>query len=272
MARKYVNPNHPVTLVTDKVLAGARAAAEAAARRLREAEGSNPSLPGWDSEYEAAAAAVRATERRVAALESLRAAQVERGGQRDAAAKGAAGELKEITAGLAASRDEVAAAAAGHLRALAALSSAAEAHNGLLARYRARLAELGLRVRDDLVDEGQEHAEGVLEGPGLRAGGVAWTPVPAPGVAAHALRLVFGGDFRGPFVATRHAWRAHEVWSRPDGLKVPSLKDAGATLPPAPPVPVLTSRPSIRDLDGSRETPADMDERKRTGFYPAGRR
>jgi hypothetical protein len=101
---------------------------------------------------------------------------------------------------------------------------------------------------------------------------VIWTPVPAPGVAAHALRLVFGGDFRGPFVTTRYTWAAHEVWSRPDGLKVPSLKDAGATLPPVPAPPVMPKRPSIRDLDPPGLTQAEVDEQRRTGFLSRGRR
>jgi len=83
---------------------------------------------------------------------------------------------------LAASRDQVAAAAAEHLRTLAGLASAGSEHNARLAEARARVAELGLRVRDDLVDEGQDHAEGVLDAGGLRADGTDWLPVDAGGL------------------------------------------------------------------------------------------
>jgi hypothetical protein len=250
MARKYVNPNHPPTLMTDQLLAEARERGKAAAERVRAAERADPATPGWDQEYEMAEAAARAAARRVEGLERLCAAQLERSGKRAEAVKAAG--LEPVTAGLAASRDAVAAAAAEHLRALASLASAAEEHNRLLAQHRTRLAELGLRIRDDLVDEGQEHAEGVLDGPGLRAGGTSWTPVPAAGVAVHALRLVFdaAGGFRGPFSHMRGWWRAHEVESRPDGLKIPSLEDTGATLPPGPVQVVMPSRAAIQDVRG----------------------
>ena len=89
--------------------------------RLRAAEQADPAASGWEAEYEAASAAVRATSRRVEALEQLRAAQTERGGKRAAAVKAADKDLKAIAAALGASRDQVAAAAAEHLRALAAL-------------------------------------------------------------------------------------------------------------------------------------------------------
>jgi len=250
MARKYVNPAGSVTPVTDQLLDEARIRADAAAARLREAEHADPARPGWDAEYEAATAAARSTSRRVEALERLRAAQVERGGKREAAVKAAAGDLKSLASGLAVTRDTVAAAAAAHLKSLAALAAAAEAHNARLAQGRARLAGLGLRVRDELLDEGQEHAEGVLDGPGLRAGGTDWTPVPAAGVAAHALRLVFAGF--GPLhplaQVGKYAWRSFEVEGRPDELRVPSLKDVGAVLPPGPRPAVMPDRPSIRDL------------------------
>ena len=81
----------------------------------------------------------------------------------------------------AASRDALAAAASEHLRSLAALATAAAGHNALLAEAHAKLAELGLRTRDDWLDEGQEHAEGTIDGGGVRAGGTDWTPVPAAG-------------------------------------------------------------------------------------------
>ena len=236
--------------MTDKLLDEARTRAAAAAARLRAAEHGDPTRPGWDSEYESAANAVRATSRRVEGLERLRAAQVERGGKRETAVKEAAGDLKAIAAALSASRDQVAAAAAEHLRALAALATAAAAHNALLAEGRARIAAAGLRVRDDLLDEGQEHAEGVHDGPALRAAGTDWTPVPAGGIVAHALRLVFAdAGPRHPLAAFgKYLWRSFEVEARPDGLKVPTLKNAGATLPPVPPRPVMPERPSARDL------------------------
>ncbi len=60
MARKYVNPN-------------------------RASSRGDPTSPSWDAEYDAASTALRAAERRLEALERLRAAQVERGGQRAAA-------------------------------------------------------------------------------------------------------------------------------------------------------------------------------------------
>jgi hypothetical protein len=246
MARKYVNPNRPSpTLVTDALLAAARTRADAAAARVQEAERADPSAPGWDDEYAAASAAATATQRRVDALAALRAAQLERSGQRDAAVKAA--DLDAMAAGLAASRDQLAAAAADHLRALAALATAAEAHNKLLGAGRARLAGLGLAVRDDLVDvdTGGEHAEGTIDG-GVRAGGVNWTPVVAPGLVAHALLAVFG-VFRGPFAGMRHTWPAHLVESRPDGLAVPSLAGVGVTLPTEA-APATPARVSVADM------------------------
>jgi hypothetical protein len=260
MARKYVNPAASATPVTDDLLEQARARAEVASSRLRDAEHADLSAPGWESEYEAASAAVRATSRRVEALEQLRAAQVERGGQRAAAVKAAAKDLAGMAASLAASRDQVAAAAAEHLRTLAALSSAAAEHNARLAEARAKLAATGLRVHDDLVDDGQEHAEGVLDGPGLRAGGVDWLPVAAGGVTAHALRQVFGGE--GPMhplsQVGRYTWRAHEVEVRADGLKVPALADAGAVAP-EPPVRTAARGAPLSDVLPPRDVPAGAD-------------
>jgi hypothetical protein len=252
VARKYVNPaqQSAIPAVTEGALAEARGKLTAAQARLAEAERADPSAPGWDGEYEAASAALRAAERRVAALEMLRAAQAERGGKRAAAVKAAG--LEGIAADLAASRDQVAAAAVAHLAALAALASAARKHNSLLARHRAALAAAGIATRDDLVDadHGQEHPEGTIDGGGLVAAGIVWTPVPAPGVAAHALRLVFDTavGFRGPFAFMRGWWRAHEVESRPDGLKVPSLEDVGAVLPPALPLAAVPQRALVSDL------------------------
>ena len=123
----------------------------------------------------------------------------------------------------------------------------------MLARSRARLAELGLRTRDDLVAEGEEHAEGVLDGHGVRAGGVDWTPVPAPGVVSHALRQVLdtAPGFRGPFAHTKYVWRAHEVERRPDGLEVPTLADAGAAMPEVPKA-VHVQRATVQDESRAR--------------------
>jgi hypothetical protein len=113
MARKYINPAKPSTLVTDKLLGEARERAAAAAARVRAAERADPSAQGWDAEYAAATSAAAATQRRVDALAALRAAQIERSGKRDATVKAA--DLDAMAAGLAASRDQVAAAAADHL-------------------------------------------------------------------------------------------------------------------------------------------------------------
>jgi hypothetical protein len=248
LSRKYVNPNRPSSLVTDAVLEAARARKQAAADRLREAEQADPSLRGWDQEYDAALTAHRSAERRLEALERLRAAQVERGGLRDAAVKSADKDLKAIASGLAASRDRVAAAAQQHLQALAALASAVGDHNRLLAEGRAKVAAFGLQVRDDLVDEHEEHPEGILDRAALRAGGTDWTPVPAGGLEAHAMRLVFGGYSAVHPLAQvgRYQWRPHELGARPDGLRVPQLADAGP-VPPGPARVVMPDRPSIKD-------------------------
>lgn len=246
MVRKNNNSARSATVVPDALLDEARNRAEAAAARLRDAD---PLAPGWDDQYAAAAAAARAADRRLAAVEALRAAQVERGGQRAKAAAAAKVELDAMAAALGASRDQVAAAAAEHLRALAGLAGTTAEHNALLARSRARLAELGLRTRDDLVAAPAEHDEGVLDsGQGLRAGGVNWTAIPAPGIAAHALREVFTDGFRGAFQATRFDYRAHEVERRPDGLAVPELAYVGAVRAAAPPQPVMPPRASIADM------------------------
>ena len=99
MARHYAK--NPATTVSDGLLEQARARAEAAAARLREVEHGDPASASWPAEYEAASAAARAASRRVDALEQLHAAQVERGGQRAAAVKAHAADLKAIEAGLA---------------------------------------------------------------------------------------------------------------------------------------------------------------------------
>ena len=259
MARRYVNPSRSATAVNEKLLDAAREKAAAAAARLRRVEGSNPALPNWDAEYEAAAMAARATARRAEALERLVAAQVERGGKREAAAAEMTGDLKAAASALGASRDQVAAAAAGHLRALAGLARAVESHNMLLTEGRSRVAAAGLQVRDDLVDEGEEHAEGVLDSGGLRAGGVDWTPIPPGGIEAHALRLVFAA--LPPLHPLRdigkYRFRAHEVEARADGLAVPV--DAGVL--PAPPPRITWQRAELP------RTPPGLTETG--GYYPA---
>jgi hypothetical protein len=223
VARRYVNPAKSVALVTESTLGEAQARLDGAREQLRTVEAGDPLQPGWESEFDHASVAVRAAERRLEALTSLRAAQLERSGQRAAAVKAAGKELDSLAASLGASRDQVAAAAADHLRALAALASAVDAHNAGLAAGRARLAALGLSVRDDLVDvdQGQEHPEGTLDS-GVRCGGVTWLPIPAPGLVAHALTETFG-RFRGPFASMRFAWPSYQVERRPDQLAVPSL-------------------------------------------------
>ena len=115
------------------------------------------------------------------------------------------------------------------------------------------MAELGLRVTDDLSAEGAEHPEGALIGSqGIRAEGTDWKPVQSGGVIAHALRAVF--EPAGPshpfacFGKYQFGWRPWEVEARPDGLKIPGLEDVGAAgaRPPAP--RVLPQRPQISDF------------------------
>jgi hypothetical protein len=255
MARKYLNPAKPAASVSvsDDVLAEARGKLAEAAGRLQAAEASDPTLPGWDAAYDAALTAHRAAERRLSALEALRAAQTERGGQRAAAVKSA--PLSAMAKSLSASRDLVSGAAAEHLRAAAALAKAVDSHNALVAEHRAAVASLGLQMRDDLVPEDATHAEGVFEHGGLLAGDVRWTPLPVGGLEAHALRQVFSG--LGPYHAMRQigrAWRPHEVEARPDGLRVPTLADVAAQPAAAAPRPAPARRLSIRDA--ARKEPA----------------
>jgi hypothetical protein len=257
VARKYVNPNRPVQPhVSEQMLTQARASAAAAAAVVREAELADPAQPGWDAGLAAAETAARAAAKRVEMLEAAAAAQLERVGQRDAAARAAAADLESIAAGLAASRDAVAAAAGAHLRALADLARAVDEHNIKLAEGRAHVAGLGLAVRDDLIGEDQEHAEGTLDR-GVRAAGTDWTPIPAAGVVTHALRQVFGRE--GPLhplaQVGQYTWRPFEVEARPDRLKVPGLDDVGAVLPPDPVRPV--ARPAPLSALGSMSAAED---------------
>lgn len=255
MARKYVNPARSAP-VGDQLLTEARTKAESAAARLQEAERADPLAPGWSAEFEAASASARSAARRVEVLEAARAAQLERTGQREATVKALAKNLAGMAAKLSASRDQVAAAAAEHLRALAALESAAAEHNGRLAEARGRVAELGLRVTD-LDSDGTEHDEGVLDGQGLRAGGVDWTPIPGAGVVAHALRQVYGTETQlHPLAAVgKFTWRAHQVEARADDLRVPSLADAGAVASEAPARALARSTP-LADVLPPREAPS----------------
>jgi hypothetical protein len=257
MARKY-NPAKSTTIVTDRLLAAAGDRLDAARVTLREVEQADPTQSSWDGQYDAAASAVRACERRVAALTDLRAAQLERGGKRDQVVQESAGELSQMAAGLGSSRDALAAALAEHLPALAAVVTAADAHNRGLAAAAARMGELGLRVRDDLVDEaaGQEHAEGLLDYAvrrGVRCGGVDWIPVDPAGVVAHALREAFASYGRGHPMADmgRYAYRPFEVEARADGLAVPVLKDP----PPGPKRPAQARMTPLEQVHPPDRTP-----------------
>lgn len=254
MARKYVNPAAKSSVsVTDTALAEARDRVTAAAERLHDAEAADPTLPSWDADYERALTAHRAAERRLTALEHLRANQVERGGDRAAAVK--ATPLAAMASGLSASRDMVAEAAAAHLKALAALAKAVDDHNALLAGHRAKVAAAGLQLRDDLVAEDETHGEGVFELGGLRAGGVSWTPIPPGAVESRALQAVFAGAGQlHPMRQAGRAWRPHEVDRRPDGLRVPTLEDVEAAPAAAAPRPAPAKRLSIRDA--ARKEPA----------------
>ena len=262
MARKYV----PATPVTDPLLTEARARAAAASARLRDAEHADPSRDTWAAEYEAAATAARAASRRVEALEQLRASQLERAGQRDAALKTAAPELKRIASGLAAARDAVAAAADAHFKALVALGAAVEQYNTALAAGRARVAGFGLRVRDDLADGGADHTEGILDPSALRAEGTTWTPIPPGGVEAHALRQVFAnhGAMHPLGEIGKYRWRSFEVEARPDQLQVPSVAEAVA---PKAPRPVVARPAQLADLKSPpQDVPADVNV---SGYEPA---
>lgn len=72
---------------------------------------------------------------------------------------------------LAASRDRVS-QGQDQLRSLSALAVAVDEHNRLLATQRAKVAAHGLAIRNDLLGEGQEHSEDVIDGGGLRAGDI----------------------------------------------------------------------------------------------------
>ena len=62
----------------------------------------------------------------------------------------------------------------------------------------------------------------------------------------------------------KFTWRAHEVEARADGLKVPSLADAGAVAPEAPPRAIARGTP-LADVLPAREAPSgDV-----SGYQPA---
>jgi methylmalonyl-CoA mutase cobalamin-binding subunit len=229
---------------TDQLARAREVAAEAAAR-LAGLE-RNVTSDTWAAEYEAAATAARLTARRVQALETARAAELEEAGQRAAAAEAARPEIEQMAARLASSRDEIAAAAAEHLRVLAALADRAGEHNTLLAAFRYRLAELGLagNLDNDLL-----------------AGGVTWTPVPADGLAVHALLQVFppSGPQHPLSRVSAHSWLPEQVEQRPDGLQMPTLQDAGLQAPEPPAIawPRQADVPQLeadrlRELEASR--------------------
>lgn len=253
MARRYVPPDlidQTMAVPADRLLPEARTRAAAAAAALQEAERADPMGQGWDQNYEAASRVATATARRVDALESLHARQVERGGQRAEAVAAAAQELDAIAAGLAVTRDAVSAAALLHLRALAGVTRAAEAHNAALAKGQARVAELGLRVADDLVADGVQHPGGTLSGsPGIRVQGTDWKPIQPGGVVAHALRLVFApGGVYHPFAKVGEHWPGWRPWELGRGLKLPTLKDAGVAAMAVPPPRVAPPRMEVSDL------------------------
>ncbi len=261
MARKYVNPAGSAPAVPVGALDEARAAAKIAADQLREAEDADPGAPGWNELHATAHRAARVATHRVETLERQAAERLERAGKRAAAVKAAAKDLTAMGTALAASRDQVAAAAAEHLRSLAALTVAAAEHNSRMAEARAVLAAKGLQVSGD---EDAEHEEGILDAGGLRAAGTDWTPLDAAGVIAHGLRLVFAAAGPAhPFAGIgRYTWRAHEVEHRADGLKVPTLADAGAAAAESP-RRARTARPSARSMSAPVEGDAGPVRRGR---------
>ena len=90
--------------------------------------------------------------------------------------------------------------------------------------------------------------------------------MPAAGLVAHGLRQVFSaaGPLHPLADLGRYAWRPHEVEARPDGLKVPTLADAGAVAPEAPPRVAARSTP-LADVMPPREAPSgDV-----SGYKPA---
>lgn len=250
MARKYVNPSGP-RLVTADQITSAQAELAQAKQELAEIAEGDVTARGWAGAYETAAIAERAAQRRLDTIEQLHAAQVERTGKRAATVKTAAPEVKAMAEALTASRDAVAEAAVAHLRALAALATAAEAHNALVDASRSRMAELGLSVLDSLT--GQRHDSGTLGdqhfGSGLRIAGTDWTHVPAAGFTAHAIRQVFTGlPPRNPLHKVgQYWWGPSEVAERRDGLAVPTLESAKCTAPVPPELPQFRMA-SIRDL------------------------
>ena len=190
-----------------------------------EAERGDPLAPSWPAEYESAAAAVRAASRRVEALEQLRAAQLERDGQRAAAVKSALGATAGMATGLV--------GVPGFRSPLRPPSTCGRwprwrrlppsTTPGWLRRGRS-VAELGLRVRDDLDGDGAEHDEGVLDGPGLRAGRYRpGLPGPRPGWSLTAC-----GRCSAARGASASAGRGLEVHVAPPRDRGPPGRPGGA--------------------------------------------
>jgi hypothetical protein len=215
----------PSWLVTDEQLAAARVAADEAAAKLAEAGRVDVGESQWAERYETALATARIAAGRLESLEHMRTAQLEQARQRAAAVQAATPQLKIMESELTASRDRVSSAAVGHLAALAALDAEVARHNELVQLHRGRLAEFGLAADIDA-------SEGVT-GRGLRLGGTEYTPVPADGVAANAVRQVFEYTGSRGLLSQlgRYRWRPGDVEQRPDGLVMPTLPStAGAPL------------------------------------------
>jgi len=241
MARQYAS--HPSAhKVTDEQLEQARERAQITQENLREASTADPLEPGWDSRYQAAQDAHRMTARRLEALESLRAAQIERTGARSDLVTNSARLFKEVSDSLTSSRDAISAAAQEHMDSTAKLVLAVNEHNANLKSAHDQFAGMGLRVRDDLIEDGADHDEGCHDSQGVRVSGTDWTPVPADGVAAHALTRVFAVT-DGPyntFVRLGLLWRDYQVTARCDHLEMPDVPEL---LHPEP-APGVTRKPA----------------------------
>jgi hypothetical protein len=196
-----------------------------AAREAHQRAAAAATAGEWSGAGKQQAAAEHAARERLEGLLQLRADQEAQESRRVATLKEAGPELSAMASQLAATRDTIAAAAIGHLRALSALAVAADAHNEAVAAGRARLTELGLSGEHDI-------PEGVIYR-GARVGGTDWLPIAAGAIVAHALRQVFESAGAGHplYQAGRYAWTPDEVYGRRDGLVMPTLQSAGATVP-----------------------------------------
>jgi len=263
MARKYAS--HPAAHpVKDEQLEEARKRVREAEERLRDAQSDDPLDPSWTARYEHAQQVHNIMAARLAALQAVRAAQVERQGKRAETVAKNQDTFKDISASLTATRDAIAAAAVKHMQATAELVQATEAHNQNLKDQHDRMAELGLRIRDDLLEGQPDHPEGChdnLSGQGITLLGTTWMPVPAGGVVTHALVGVFAVT-RGQhheFAGLGYRYPAHQVTSRVDGLVLPEVP-AGLKTPPLVPsaeFPRDIVRPQVIREDKRRYIPAD---------------